>query len=165
MRNSEDRKKRALVEYESDPREIMCRMFNCMSVELYNNVTYKAIREHVKNSKASYAQWDEYRKKIDPALREIMAELWMECRRNGFFGPMVRTIEGREVITWRQLSTSRTEKTPAELDCTLCELCERECKKKDFNGVMRAGEIPCWHQSESPPKVTYEAVGGKTTLF
>jgi hypothetical protein len=51
--------------------------------------SYTLIRETLNNFSKSRNEWDEYAKKLDPALRSTMAKCFAECRDNGFFGPHI----------------------------------------------------------------------------
>lgn len=50
---------------------------------------YSLIKETLNNFSKSRNEWDEYAKKLDPALRAIMAKCFAECRDNGFFNPHI----------------------------------------------------------------------------
>jgi len=50
---------------------------------------YDVIREILRNFAKSKAEWDDYAKKIDPAIRAEMATIFAECRENGFYGPHI----------------------------------------------------------------------------
>lgn len=51
--------------------------------------SYSIIKDALNNFSKSRSEWDEYAKKLDPALRATMAKCFTECRDNGFFGPHI----------------------------------------------------------------------------
>lgn len=50
---------------------------------------YEIIKEILRNFGKSKAEWDDFAKKIDPVIRTRMAEIFSECRENGFYGPHI----------------------------------------------------------------------------
>lgn len=86
--------------------------------------------------------WEDYASKIDQSTRDTIAYLLGECRRNGFFNPV---IVGDKIV-FHQLVEGEY---PIREQMTLCSLCERKCPKKNFKGMFEQGadgnEVKkCW---------------------
>lgn len=72
--------------------------------------------------------WDSYRDKIADEIRETLATILKECRRNGFVGPVV--ING--AIRFRQI------RTYGNMSGDMCTLCSRECSIRE---MIDSGEL------------------------
>ena len=90
--------------------------------------------------------WDRFRVAIPEGLLGKWAEVLIECRRNGFVGP----IANDRAIIWRQVQSS------SGIQHDQCTLCERVCQRRDDleSGEMKfkrlkdrenfVEPLPCW---------------------
>ncbi|OPY11349.1 MAG: hypothetical protein A4E67_00247 [Syntrophaceae bacterium PtaB.Bin038] len=94
------------------------------------------------------ANWDDYRRKIPPALLAGLKEIGGEMRRNGFFG-LGAEIDpsGRVRFTWWQAVDNRRK--PPVIKGELCDACSRPCERKNSAGVFRDGARRCWQKEVS----------------
>lgn len=87
--------------------------------------------------------WNEYVEKINPETRDMVAEVFAELRRNGFYNCRVR--EDKIIVDY--VCYGKDEKHQETLN--LCTLCERECSRKNWKGVFnvdhQGNEVTkCW---------------------
>jgi len=77
-----------------------------------------------------YTSWKEFSAKLSPDISAILAETFMELRRNGYFNP--RVYDDKIVVDYACYHPdNHKDKT-----LNLCTLCERECSRKDWRGVF-----------------------------
>jgi len=115
-----ERQLKPLVVPEETPETTMAKIFGSAS---FRNLTdYEAIVKHLVayQKTGENRRWDEYAAVMPQPLRETLAKVLKECRRNGFIAPYV--FDGE--IQWRRVMTHGQQGD-------LCTLCDRECKRRD----------------------------------
>jgi hypothetical protein len=105
------------------------------------NTIYQVLENY---QKSAIPNWDTFAKTIGVKTRETMSKVLAECRRNGFFNPSIR--EGK--ICFQQLVEGIK---PSPINYDLCSLCERNCSRKNDDGVFKKGfkgdEVKkCWEE-------------------
>ena len=99
-----------------------------------SDVEYEAIAKHLQSYAKGRKGWDEYAGGIDGDLRRKMAQVFSECRQNGFFGPRATWDNGLK-ISFAQVIDREGNITPNILKPTLCNFCEnRTCEFTDEDG-------------------------------
>lgn len=78
-----------------------------------------------------YTSWKEFSTKLSPDISVILAETFMELRRNGYLNPRVR--DDRIVVDY--VCYHRDNHISKAL--SVCTMCERECSRKDYRGVFK----------------------------
>lgn len=138
MRNLERTKqqKPPLVIPHEIPVAVMSRHLGCRGTDLQDDPTYQVIAEHLWSYQYSRLGWDDFAQKIDKKLRATMAQIFSDCRSNGFFDPHCVMRRGNKAIVFGQLiDQDRTSPLPDNIRPTLCTLCEkRTCASVDSKG-------------------------------
>jgi len=126
----------------------MARHLDCAGYNLQENPDYKAIAEHLKSYESRHAGWDEFAVKIDPLLRDLMTEIFRDCRSNGFYDPRCVYRHGKQEIVFAQcVELDRNVEPPKELLPGLCYLCEKRiCEGRDIKGNYTQNKDYCWHK-------------------
>lgn len=90
---------------------------------------YTIVKEIIANFAKSRSEWDEYAKKIDPSIRNMMKKAFHECRENGFFGPWI----GKDgELTWGQ---------EVEMSEPINEVYRVEMEAHDGKGIVKEIKI------------------------
>lgn len=128
-----------MIPAKHSPEQIMAKIFGVTAHTLHQSTDYDLIVKHLNSYRKKAVGWDEYARVIDDDLRETMAKVISECRRQGYIGMHVKNNR----IRFYFVADNRPP-NQFNVQHDLCTLCERECNGKDFNGVMRKGMKRCW---------------------
>jgi len=113
---------------------------------------YKAIAEHLQAYVKGKGRkgWDEYAIVIDSDLRRKMAQVFSECRQNGFFGPKAvwSVNDSCLKISFAQVVDREGNYSDPILNPTLCDFCEnRSCELEDeFERPIIINKDLCWRK-------------------
>ena len=104
----------------------MARHLKCAGYEVQEDPDYQAIADHLKSYEARRIGWDDFAIKIAPALRDLMTQIFQDCRSNGFYDPRCVYSHGKQEIVFAQcVERDRNVELPKELRAGLCYLCQR----------------------------------------
>ena len=112
---------------------------------LHTHPTYQALAGHLAKYYKGKLPWDEFGKVIPDEMRDLLQRIEMELKRHGYFICGSDYRDGQARIRYAQVTdVEHTKPIPEPLIPDLCTLCERDCPRKDYNGVMRNGARRCW---------------------
>lgn len=133
QRSTASFRKKALIRAGQIPREIIGDLYEPLKIIL---IGWGKARERT--------SWEEYASKIAPDIRDKMAQVFKELRRNGYYNPRVR--EDRIVVDFCFIRETDQRQDSRDL----CTVCERECSRKDVRGVFKTlnGSVikKCWEE-------------------
>ena len=145
--NSEPTKlRKPLVIPHEIPDAILSKHLLCSRINLVDDAGYQVIAGHLWAYQYSNIGWDEFAKKIDSVMRDLMAKIFRDCRQNGFFAPVAFMRKGKKIIMFGQV-VERDRKVPVPdiLKPDLCYFCERKtCEDIDKNGNPIKNRQHCW---------------------
>jgi len=119
---------------------------------LYLDPDYKIIRELLIKYYYSRANWDDFiaAQKVTREIRETLAKLRVELKRHGYaiYGAVNGKLQHCYLTDTAEKHRGTIYQAPP---VTPCDLCERECSRKDMNGVHRKGDKRCWETDSEQP--------------
>ena len=134
-----------MIKTNRKPGEIFAAVLKVAPGMLHNHPTYQALAGHLAKFYKNRLPWDEFAKVIPDEMRDVLSRLHIELRRCGYLICGADYREGQARIRYAQIrDVDHTRPIPGPLIPDLCTLCQRECVRKDFNGVMRQGVKRCW---------------------
>lgn len=136
-----------IIKTSMKPGEIFADVFKVVPGTLHSHPTYQALAGHLAKHYKGKLPWDDFAKSIPDEMRDILRKAEIELKRHGYLICSADYKEGQARIRYAQITdVEHTKKIPEPMIPDLCTLCERDCSRKDFNGVMRQGVKPCWKQ-------------------
>ena len=130
------------------PTQIMAQHLECERHKLQDDTGYQAIAGYLWSYQVSRSGWDDFAAKIDSATRGVMAEIFQDCRCNGFYDPRAIMRRGKKEIVFAQLvDRDRTIPLDERLKPDLCMLCEKKtCGAIDIQGNPKQAKDFCWRK-------------------
>ena len=126
----------------------MARLLECERYNLQDDPGYEAIAGALWTYQVARVGWDEYAAKIDSITRGVMAEIFQDCRCNGFFDPRVIMRRGKKKIVFGQI-VGRNRNVPLDpcIKMDLCSICEKKtCGAIDAKGNPSQDKHFCWRK-------------------
>lgn len=129
------------------PWDIWARVLDTTTPRLATHPDYEILTALLLKYYRARVGWDEFiaAQKVPEGIRALLARLIIELKRHGYgiFGSVNGEIRHCYLTDTAAAHKDSVHRAPA---MTRCDLCDRECTRKDFNGVHRKGIKRCWEE-------------------
>ena len=126
----------------------MAHYLKCEQGDLIKDLGYQAIAGHLMSYQKRNTGWDDFVIKVDNILRDVMTNIFQDCRESGFFNPYAIVQKGKKRIYFSQVvDMERKAPLPDKIKPDLCYFCEKHtCNSMNFRGDYVRDMLYCWRK-------------------